>query len=108
MVQDPKTSQPTVLNCLELVLFMGKSLDAKSICCSSLSGGTLLRQILSVGAVCVSSARTDLCGGYQVTGIPTATVFATCSDLIFEIGKRGSWQCVYRFLACLSKYCKAS
>ncbi|TGB16643.1 hypothetical protein E5D53_31275 [Pseudomonas aeruginosa] len=26
------------------------------------------------GAVCGSSARTDLCGGWQVTAIPTATV----------------------------------
>ena len=41
---------------------------------ASLSKSTLLRQILKVGAVCVSSARTDLCRGCQVTGIPTATV----------------------------------
>jgi hypothetical protein len=41
---------------------------------TSLSKSTLLRQILKVGAVCVSSARTDLCRGCQVTGIPTATI----------------------------------
>jgi type I restriction enzyme M protein len=29
--------------------------------------------LLKAGAVCDSSARTDLCGGCQVTGIPTAT-----------------------------------
>ncbi len=29
--------------------------------------------ILKAGAVCGSSARTDLCGGCRVTGIPTAT-----------------------------------
>ena len=29
--------------------------------------------LLKAGAVCGSSARTDLCGGCQVTGIPTAT-----------------------------------
>ncbi len=30
--------------------------------------------LLEAGAVCGSSARTDLCGGCQVTGIPTATL----------------------------------
>lgn len=35
----------------------------------------LSRQILEVGAVCVSSARTDLCGGCRVTGIPTAALY---------------------------------
>ena len=30
--------------------------------------------ILKAGAVCGSSARTDLCGGCRVTGIPTATI----------------------------------
>jgi hypothetical protein len=29
--------------------------------------------ILKVGAVCSSSARTDLCGGHPATGVPTAT-----------------------------------
>ena len=41
---------------------------------SPLSRRALLRQILEVGAVCVSSARTDLCRGCRETGIPTATI----------------------------------
>ena len=32
------------------------------------------RYIPEAGAVCGSSARTDLCGGRQVTAVPTATV----------------------------------
>jgi hypothetical protein len=31
------------------------------------------RHVLKAGAVCGSSARRDLCGGWQVTAIPTAT-----------------------------------
>ncbi|MQQ34691.1 hypothetical protein GE543_10135 [Pseudomonas sp. SZ57] len=31
------------------------------------------RHLPEAGAVCGSSARTDLCGGWQVTAIPTAT-----------------------------------
>ncbi|MGO9736485.1 MAG: hypothetical protein ACLPVO_03515, partial [Desulfomonilaceae bacterium] len=32
-----------------------------------------LRHSPKVGAVCGNSARTDLCGGRWVTGVPTAT-----------------------------------
>ena len=32
------------------------------------------RHAPEAGTVCGSSARTDLCGGWQVTAIPTATV----------------------------------
>jgi hypothetical protein len=32
----------------------------------------LRRQISEVGAVCSNPARTDLCGGRRVTGVPTA------------------------------------
>ncbi len=39
---------------------------------ASLSNGPLLRYSSEVGAVCVSSASTDLCGGRRVTGVPTA------------------------------------
>ncbi len=39
-----------------------------------LPDGTFLRYSSEVGAVCVRSARTDLCGGCRVTGIPTAIV----------------------------------
>jgi len=38
-----------------------------------LPSGAVLRQTSEIGAVCVSSARTDLCGGCRATGIPTAT-----------------------------------
>ncbi|TFB37141.1 pentapeptide repeat-containing protein [Pseudomonas sp. F01002] len=34
------------------------------------------RHAPEAGAVCGSSARTDLCGGWQVTAIPTATSYA--------------------------------
>lgn len=35
------------------------------------------RHVPEAGAVCGSSARTDLCGGWQVTAIPTATDLVT-------------------------------
>src|ERR1700693_123254 len=40
---------------------------------ASSSEGTLRRHSSKVEAVCVSRARTDLCGACWVTGIPTAT-----------------------------------
>lgn len=36
--------------------------------------GAVHRQTPEAGARCVNSARRDLCGGYPVTGIPTATL----------------------------------
>jgi hypothetical protein len=39
---------------------------------SSLARGAVCRQTPEVGAVCGNSARTDLCGGRPVTGVPTA------------------------------------
>ena len=39
-----------------------------------MAGAAVWRQILKVGAVCISSARTDLRRGCRVTGIPTVTV----------------------------------
>ncbi|MHB5541339.1 hypothetical protein ACYCAT_28285, partial [Klebsiella pneumoniae] len=35
--------------------------------------GAVHRQTPEAGARCVNRARRDLCGGYPVTGIPTAT-----------------------------------
>jgi hypothetical protein len=35
--------------------------------------GAVCRQASKIRAVCVSSARTDLCGGRRATGVPTAT-----------------------------------
>src|SRR4051812_9687664 len=40
---------------------------------ASVSERALRRQISEVGAVCSNPARTDLCGGRRVTGVPTAT-----------------------------------
>ena len=43
------------------------------------------RHVLETGAICVSSARTDLCGGGQVTAIPTATdCFTSRNGHIFD------------------------
>ena len=39
---------------------------------SSVARAALCRQSPEVGAVCPNRARTDLCGGCAVTGIPTA------------------------------------
>src|SRR5580658_2749877 len=39
---------------------------------SSLAASAVCRQAPTVGAVCGSPARTDLCGGRSVTGVPTA------------------------------------
>ncbi len=40
---------------------------------SSMACGAVHRQTPEAGARCVNRARRDLCGGYPVTGIPTAT-----------------------------------
>ncbi|ASG35473.1 hypothetical protein CBM00_22075 [Klebsiella pneumoniae] len=37
--------------------------------------GAVHRQTPEAGARCVNRARRDLCGGYPVTGIPTATIY---------------------------------
>ncbi len=50
----------------------GRRVVATTPCDSSLAGGSPCRQIPEVGAVCPNRARTDLCGGCRVTGIPTA------------------------------------
>ncbi len=39
---------------------------------ASMACGAVHRQTPKAGARCVNSARRDLCGGYPVTGIPTA------------------------------------
>jgi hypothetical protein len=39
---------------------------------SSMAGAALCRQTPEVGAECPNRARSDLCGGCPVTGIPTA------------------------------------
>src|SRR5262249_13117936 len=51
---------------------VGRRLAAETENPSPLAPPALRRQIPEVGAVCGSSARTDLCGGRSVTGVPTA------------------------------------
>src|ERR1700684_2379118 len=49
-----------------------RTLDPGSRDPASISGGALCDQTSKVRTVCVRSARTDLCGGFWATGIPTA------------------------------------
>src|SRR5690242_19759508 len=51
----------------------GTAMDSSSPRSPSLSPGPLRCHSSEVEAVCVSCARTVLCGGCWVTGIPTAT-----------------------------------
>ncbi|MCK4175435.1 hypothetical protein J4547_23545, partial [Klebsiella pneumoniae] len=65
--------------------------------------GAVHRQTPKAGARCVNSARRDLCGGYPVTGIPTATLFCggrfflshlvavVCNHLLF-LQKQGNFR----------------
>ncbi|HBY8126833.1 TPA: hypothetical protein MI823_16885 [Klebsiella pneumoniae] len=46
----------------------------KSSGSSSMACGAVHRQTPEAGARCVNRARRELCGGYSVTGIPTATL----------------------------------
>src|SRR2546430_15435102 len=45
------------------------------------------RQRLKVGAVCGKAARPDLCGGREVTRVPTATIDVT-SAVVQVFGRR--------------------
>ncbi|PPA46229.1 hypothetical protein CDA56_22970 [Klebsiella michiganensis] len=48
--------------------------------------GAVHRQTPKAGARCVNSARRDLCGGYPVTGIPTATILGgSCERFVHGI-----------------------
>src|SRR5215469_17582174 len=58
----------------------GRRLAAETENPSPLAAPAVRRQTPEVGAVCGSSARTDLCGGRSVTGAPTA--ISQC--LVFE------------------------
>ncbi|MEW7354214.1 hypothetical protein AB2S17_07490, partial [Escherichia coli] len=53
---------------------------------SSMACGAVHRQTPEAGARCVNRARRDLCGGYPVTGIPTATRKLSEEDLLSEFG----------------------
>ncbi|SLQ72606.1 putative prophage protein [Klebsiella quasipneumoniae] len=51
----------------------GSRMAAEGSGSASMACGAVHRQTPEAGARCVNSARRDLCGGYPVTGIPTAT-----------------------------------
>ncbi|RYZ37332.1 MAG: hypothetical protein EOP49_31800 [Sphingobacteriales bacterium] len=61
------------------------------------------RHVPEAGAVCGSSARTDLCGGWQVTAIPTATHPSAVSLLDSRRSTRVKKACPTRLLG--SKDC---
>ncbi len=52
----------------------GSRMATKGSGSSSMACGAVHRQTPEAGARCVNRARRDLCGGYPVTGIPTATL----------------------------------
>lgn len=52
----------------------GSRMAAEGSGSASMACGAVHRQTPKAGARCVNSARRDLCGGYPVTGIPTATL----------------------------------
>lgn len=60
----------------------GSRMAAEGSGSASMACGAVHRQTPKAGARCVNSARRDLCGGYPVTGIPTATLF--CEGEIFS------------------------
>lgn len=62
----------------------GSRMAAEGSGSASMACGAVHRQTPKAGARCVNSARRDLCGGYPVTGIPTAT---SCDG---EIGKKNN------------------
>ena len=93
--QITQTQKPTQSNKLVSFCITCRSLDTKAKDSPSLSWTALLRQTPKVGAGCVSSARPDLCGGQEVTLVPTATKqnvygcksFTKMEDLIQRIRK---------------------
>ncbi len=60
----------------------GSRMAAEGSGSASMACGAVHRQTPKAGARCVNSARRDLCGGYPVTGIPTATLF--CGGRFFS------------------------
>ncbi len=67
----------------------GSRMAAEGSGSASMACGAVHRQTPKAGARCVNSARRDLCGGYLVTGIPTATLLRD-SDHATSIRNRGS------------------
>ena len=81
----------------------GSRMAAEGSGSASMACGAVHRQTPKAGARCVNSARRDLCGGYPVTGIPTATLFCggrffsshlvalVCNHLLF-LQKQGNFR----------------
>ena len=61
----------------------GGPLASKAPDIPSLAGSTLPRQTPEVGAVCGNAARTVLCGGRPVMGVPTAFYGYCCELALF-------------------------
>ena len=68
----PVSSQPEGAQVLAEAESVVGPLDSYPSRSAPLSDGTFLCYSSEVGAVCISSASTDLCGGRRVTGLPTA------------------------------------
>ena len=81
----------------------GSRMAAEGSGSASMACGAVHRQTPEAGARCVNRARRDLCGGYPVTGIPTATLFCegrffsshlvavVCNHLLF-LQKQGNFR----------------
>lgn len=69
----------------------GSRMAAEGSGSSSMACGAVHRQTLKAGSRCVNSARRDLCGGYPVTGIPTATLFGLYKKQYQERKKEAFW-----------------
>src|SRR3954471_5719974 len=67
-----QTAQSTRPNDIRTDEEAGSRLAPEGAHPSSMAKPTLRRQTLEVGAVCGNPARTDLCGGRSVMGVPTA------------------------------------
>src|ERR1700686_5917956 len=67
-------AEPERLDDLGADQAVGRRLASETANPSSMASESLRRQTPEVGAVCPNWARTDLCGGREVTRVPTATV----------------------------------
>ena len=67
-------AEPERLDDLGADQAVGRRLAPETANPSSVARETLRRQTPEVGAVCPNWARTDLCGGREVTRVPTAKV----------------------------------
>jgi RNA-directed DNA polymerase len=72
MAAQPSTAQPEGSYHVATGSETGPRLAATTESPSPLAAETVRRQAPEVGAVCGNPARTDLCGGRSVTGVPTA------------------------------------